>query len=99
VLDDIVENNSLDAATAAVIAATHKAADSIFSRIHSPAEYVITADANAPLMKKDSNTPVSLNEVSTGQRAAYALSMFLATSHLSSGPPREAGTKYSQYPR
>jgi exonuclease SbcC len=87
VLDDIVENDSLDAATAAVVVATHKAADGIFSRIHSPAEYRITADANAPLMKKEGNTPVSLNEVSTGQRAAYALSMFLAmNAQVEDGP-------------
>jgi len=78
VLDDIIENQSLDAASAAVVAATHKVADSIFSRIHVPAEYMVTADAETPLRVRANDSAVQLNQVSTGQRAAYALSMFLA---------------------
>lgn len=87
VLDDIIENHSLDAASAAVVAATHKVADSIFGRIHAPAEYLVTADAETPLRRRDNNLPVQLNQVSTGQRAAYALSMFLAmNAQVKAGP-------------
>lgn len=87
VLDDIIENQSLDAASAAVVAATHKVADSIFSRIHAPAEYRVTEDAAIPLRRRDNDAPVQLNEVSTGQRAAYALSMFLAmNAQVKEGP-------------
>lgn len=87
VLDDIIENQSLDAASAAVVAATHKVADSIFGRIHAPAEYVVTADAETPLRRRDNNLPVQLNQVSTGQRSAYALSMFLAmNAQVKAGP-------------
>jgi len=87
VLDDIIENQSLDAASAAVVAATHKVADSIFSRIHAPAEYMVTADAETPLKRRDNNSAVQLNQVSTGQRAAYALSMFLAmNAQVKDGP-------------
>ncbi|MGF6379815.1 exonuclease SbcC [Paraburkholderia atlantica] len=87
ILDDIIENHSLEAATTAVVAATHGVADSIFSRIHSPAEYQVTADANAPLSRRANSAPVQLNEVSTGQRAAYALSMFLAmNAQVTDGP-------------
>lgn len=87
VLDDVIENHSLEAATTAVIAATHKVADRIFSRIHSPAEFQVTANANTPLTRKDDNVAVRLNEISTGQRAAYALSMFLAmNAQVKDGP-------------
>jgi exonuclease SbcC len=78
VLDDIIKNQSLDAASAAVVAATHKVADSVFGRIHAPAEYLVTADTEMPLRRRDNNLAVQLNQVSTGQRSAYALSMFLA---------------------
>ncbi len=87
VLDDVIENQSLDAASAAVVAATHKVADNIFSRIHAPSEYMVTAEAGAPLRRRESNSPVQLNQVSTGQRAAYALSMFLAmNAQVKAGP-------------
>lgn len=87
VLEDIIENQSLDAASAAVVAATHKVADSIFGRIHAPAEYLVTADAETPLRRRDNNLPVQLNQVSTGQRSAYALSMFLAmNAQVRAGP-------------
>jgi exonuclease SbcC len=87
VLDDIIENQSLDAASAAVVAATHKVADSIFGRIHAPAEYLVSAEAEAPLRRRENNAPIQLNEVSTGQRSAYALSMFLAmNAQVKAGP-------------
>ncbi|WP_278487100.1 hypothetical protein [Achromobacter insolitus] len=87
VLDDIIDNQSLDAASAAVVAATHKVADNIFGRIHAPAEYLVTADAETPLRRRDNYFPVQLNQVSTGQRSAYALSMFLAmNAQVKAGP-------------
>lgn len=87
VLDDVIENQSLDAASAAVVAATHKVADSIFGRIHAPAEYMVTADAETPLKRRDNNSAVQLTQVSTGQRSAYALSMFLAmNAQVKDGP-------------
>lgn len=87
VLDDIIENQSLDNASAAVVTATHKVADSIFGRIHAPAEYLVTADAETPLRRRDNDSPVQLNQVSTGQRSAYALSMFLAmNAQVKAGP-------------
>ncbi|WP_431077969.1 hypothetical protein [Pseudomonas siliginis] len=87
VLDDIIENQSLDAASAAVVAATHNVADSIFGRIHAPAEYLVTADTETPLRRRDNDFPIQLNQVSTGQRSAYALSMFLAmNAQVRTGP-------------
>lgn len=87
VLGDVIANHSLDAATAAVVAAMHKVADGIFGRIHAPAEYMVTADAETPLKRRDNNLAVQLDQVSTGQRAAYALSMFLAmNAQVKDGP-------------
>ncbi|WOD12324.1 ABC transporter ATP-binding protein [Pseudomonas sp. NyZ704] len=87
VLDFIIEHNSLDAASAAVIAATHEVADSIFGRIHAPAEYIVTADSSWPLRRRADGTSVQLNQISTGQRAAYALSMFMAmNAQVRAGP-------------
>lgn len=87
VLDGIIDNQSLDAASVAVVAATHRVAASIFGRIHAPAEYLVTADAQTPLRTRDNNLPVQLNQVSTGQRSAYALSMFLAmNAQVKAGP-------------
>lgn len=88
VLEDIIENQSLDAASAAVVAGTHNVADSIFGRIHAPAEYLVTSDAETPLRRRDNKLPVQLNEVSTGQRSAYALSMFLAMNAQVKGGPK-----------
>lgn len=87
VVGDIIDNHSLDAATAAVVGATHTVADSIFGRIHTPAEYRVSATPESPLTRRDTEAAVLLNEVSTGQRAAYALSMFLAmNAQVKNGP-------------
>ena len=87
VLDEIIETRSLEAASAAVVTATHKVADSIFGRIHAPTEYLITADTETPLRRRYNDLPVQLNQVSTGQRSAYALSMFLAmNAQVKAGP-------------
>lgn len=87
VIKDILDNHSLEAATTAVVEGTHMVADSIFSRIHAPAEYRINSDSQIPLARRDTDVAVQLNEVSTGQRAAYALSMFLAmNAQVKDGP-------------
>lgn len=81
------DNQSLDAANAAIVAATHKVADSIFKRIHVPAEYMVTSDAETPLRRRDNSSAIQLNQVSTRQRAAYVLSMFLAmNAQVTTGP-------------
>lgn len=87
VLDNIIENQSLDKASAAIVTATHTVADSIFKRIHAPSEYLVTAEAQTPLRRRDNHSAVQLNQVSTGQRAAYALSLFLAmNAQVKTGP-------------
>jgi DNA repair exonuclease SbcCD ATPase subunit len=87
VLEAIVEKHSLESAIQAAVAATHGVADEIFARIHMPAEYRIATKGDLPLVRRDNGQAKELSQVSTGQRAAYALSMFLAmNSQVRDGP-------------
>jgi len=86
-LDDIVKNHSLEAATTSVVSAAHKVQSKIFQRIHSPCEYSVTDNAQSPLSRISNASPVGLHQISTGQRAAYALSVFLSlNTQLEHGP-------------
>ncbi len=60
----------------------------IFSKIHLPNEYDINVEGKEiKLIHKVSGEPRSLNEVSTGQRTAFALSLFLTMNKtLDNGP-------------
>jgi exonuclease SbcC len=78
ILEDLVSNHSLEEASRAAILTTHVVADEIFERIHTPKEYRIRTDVETPLELRDNGRVVSLREVSTGQRSAYALAIFLA---------------------
>lgn len=62
----------------------------IFSAIHAPNEFIVQAGNGGALTitRDDTKQPVSLQQMSTGQRAAYALSLFLSMNcSLTSGPP------------
>jgi chromosome segregation protein len=78
VSSDLLNNHSLASATQSAMDSVHEAADGIFARIHLPSEYRINPSVSQPLLRKDTSIAASLSEVSTGQRAAYALSIFLA---------------------
>jgi ABC-type lipoprotein export system ATPase subunit len=63
------------------------AIEGIFSRIHSPAEFSGLGDTLTTLVRKTGGT-ASLQQISTGQRAAFALSLFLAqNAQLRTAPP------------
>jgi hypothetical protein len=62
----------------------------IFASIHAPNEFVVHTDgADALLISREgTKQAVTLKEMSTGQRSAYALSLFLSMNRsLTSGPP------------
>ena len=60
----------------------------IFSRIHSPAEFRGLGQKWTSLIRKASGKEAQLSEISTGQRAAFALSIFLAqNAQLNTAPP------------
>lgn len=60
-----------------------------FSSIHVPNEFELKAEnGKLRIIRRQSGSEVDLNEMSTGQRAAFALSLFLAmNARLQSGPP------------
>jgi DNA repair protein SbcC/Rad50 len=62
----------------------------IFAAIHAPNEFIVqTGNGGAlTITREDTQQSVSLQQMSTGQRAAYALSLFLSMNlRLISGPP------------
>lgn len=64
-----------------------KIAEQIFSRIHAPAEFSGLGSNWTTLVRK-SGGKAKLTEVSTGQRSAFALSIFLApNAQLRTAPP------------
>lgn len=83
VLEDLLKNHSLTAATEAALQDNRVGIEAIFKRIHAPNEFDILkglgdASKAIQLIRKSTDTTVSLNQISTGQRAAFALAVFLA---------------------
>lgn len=79
VLDKVVNEYSLDKATQEALDSIRSHVSEIFARIHSPAEYVIGGfDGEQLLTTRDGLRAHGVSQVSTGQRAALALSIFLA---------------------
>jgi chromosome segregation protein len=87
-LAELLENHSLDAAMDDVLTSIKDQINDVFGRIHTPREYEFAVSAENLLMVRGTHAPRSLDQVSTGQRAACALSVFLAlNSTARSAPP------------
>jgi chromosome segregation protein len=87
VLDDLLENASLQNATREALDAIGDQINEVFSRIHSPREYEYVGSSDVLLQAADSHEAHSLAQVSTGQRAAFALSIFLARNRTATSAP------------
>lgn len=89
VLSALEKEDSLIAATDAELLNVQTETDAVFRRIHSPHEFGVRRDTHAPLYRLDgANQAVTLRDVSTGQRAAFVLSVFLAmNAKLQTAPP------------
>ncbi|WP_095101415.1 ATP-binding protein [Pseudomonas sp. Irchel 3A5] len=87
-LADIVENHSLEKATQEALESIRGHVSEIFARIHSPAEYKL-GDFNGEhlLVTRDGLRTHAATQVSTGQRAALALSIFLALNRSAETAP------------
>lgn len=87
VLKDLKEEHSLETAMRETLRENRESIENIFTRIHSPAEFKrIGPDWNS-LIRKDGNK-AGLSQISTGQRAAFALSIFLSqNAQLKNAPP------------
>lgn len=87
VLQRLQRDHSLHAAMEQAIQQNRSAIESIFGQIHAPHEFLGLGDQITTLRRLD-GTVSSLAEISTGQRAALGLSMFLAQNmKLRDAPP------------
>jgi exonuclease SbcC len=87
VLDDLIEHASLTNATREALDAIGGQINEVFSRIHSPQEYEYVGNPKVLLRTADGHAPRTLDQVSTGQRAAFALSIFLARNRTAASAP------------
>jgi chromosome segregation protein len=86
-LDDLIENASLENATREALDAIGGQINEVFSRIHSPPEYEYVGSPDVLLRTAEGHEPRTLDQVSTGQRAAFALSIFLARNRTAASAP------------
>ena len=87
-LSTIVEQNSLEDATKEAFASIRDSVSKIFAQIHAPQEYVLGDFSSDKLIVNRSNGSIhAINQVSTGQRAALALSIFLALNDSAKSAP------------
>lgn len=88
VLSTIVQDHSLDNATQEALDSIREHVSNIFARIHSPAEYTLgNFESDALLTTRDGQQIRGVHQVSTGQRAALALSIFLALNRSAESAP------------
>lgn len=89
VLSELVSKHSLEQATSDAFRAIRDHVSSVFAQIHSPPEYELGAfdDEHGFLVHKDDDARHAIDQVSTGQRAALALSIFLASNESAKSAP------------
>ena len=87
VLTNILTEHSLQGAMENALKQNRVAIEAIFNRIHSPAEFSGLGETMTTLVRKKGGT-ANLKQISTGQRAAFALSLFLAqNAQITMAPP------------
>lgn len=87
-ITDILLNDGKEKALTDFIEKNRGRIDNIFFRIHSPQEFEGLIPGTTQLRRKGETSATPLNEVSTGQRAALALSVFFALNlSLKKAPP------------
>lgn len=87
-LESLQREQSLQKAMDSALQENRAGIEEIFSRIHSPAEFSGLGSSWTTLVRKLDGSEAKLSEISTGQRAAFALSIFLAqNAQLTVAPP------------
>lgn len=87
-LSKVVNENSLETVTSEALRAIRSKVSDVFSQIHSPPEYALGNFENGQLIvRRDDGATHAVNQVSTGQRAALALSIFLALNESAGTAP------------
>ena len=88
VLKAIQKDHSLNSAMETALQENRVAIETIFSQIHSPAEFRGLGSTWSTLIRKMDGREAKLSEISAGQRSAFALSVFLAqNAKLKVAPP------------
>jgi exonuclease SbcC len=88
VLTRITRDHSLENATRDALGSIRELVSYVFARIHSPTEYRLgDFESGSLLVACDGNVARNANQVSTGQRAALALSIFLALNRSAERAP------------
>ena len=87
-LGALQKDHSLNSAMESALQENRTAIETIFSQIHAPAEFRRLGTNWTSLIRKVDESEAKLTEISTGQRAAFALSVFLAqNAKLTAAPP------------
>lgn len=87
-LDTLTRHHSLEVAMQSALSQNRRDIEKIFLAIHSPSEFKKIGNNLGVLIRKSDDSEANLSRISTGQRAAYALSIFLAqNAQLSLAPP------------
>lgn len=87
-LESLQKEHSLKGAMESALHENRAGIEAIFSQIHSPAEFSGLGSGLTTLVRKADGSEAKLSEISTGQRAAFALSIFLAqNARLTVAPP------------
>lgn len=88
VLHDLRDNHSLDAGLAEFFASNQVAIQRVFAQIHVPNELQISDISACKIERVGLDGSVGLNQISTGQRAALVLSIYIALNlSLRKAPP------------
>jgi exonuclease SbcC len=88
VVSDLIEKQSGRALTNQVLRENGAQIAATFGRIHAPSEFDVEVDEGGlRILRRSTKTNVDLHEMSSGQRAAFTLSLFLAMNgRLRTGP-------------
>lgn len=87
-LESLRKEHSLTMAMESALKQNRAGIETIFSRIHSPAEFCGLGSSWKTLVRESDGNQAKLTEISAGQRAAFALSIFLAqNAQLTVAPP------------
>lgn len=88
VLTELRTKHSLDSGLDEFFSRNTDFIEQVFSKVHSPKELQLADLSQCKLRRIDSKQTLDLNQISTGQRAAFVLSVFLTLNlSLRSGPP------------
>lgn len=87
-LSKLIREHSLERGLNEFLSSNLQAIQSIFQKIHVPNELRLSNLAACELIRNSDGSSASLTQISTGQRAAFVLSVFITLNmSLRSGPP------------